>query len=275
MSVPIEVSAGGSVPISVTHIGGSGSVVLSGAFLGGAGTPPSIHQLIPAYIYPAGETKLHLWHEWCEEADPGSTVIMDPENGQFTAVNSNYASVLKMCTTAGQKVVGYVATEDAVEEYGGHQTVGEAEKDIEEYYRLYPEITGIFLDQMSPYSSTKVYYEELYNFVHEKYGGTVVGNPGASAESTSWQLGVADAIDTFEGKPTGTGPPTTFAEYISSPSSWVLSAEPDRIANIIHGASETQMEEDCTKAEENNAGLLYVTSLGDGMAKKKGAQKKA
>ena len=42
VSVPIEVSAGGSVPISVTHIGGSGSVVLSGVFLGGSGSPPSL-----------------------------------------------------------------------------------------------------------------------------------------------------------------------------------------------------------------------------------------
>ena len=42
VSVPVEVSAGGSVTINVTLIGGPGSAVLSGVFLGGSGSPPSL-----------------------------------------------------------------------------------------------------------------------------------------------------------------------------------------------------------------------------------------
>ncbi len=41
----------------------------------------------------------------------------------------------------------------------------------------------------------------------------------------------------------------------------MLTAAPGQIANIVFAASETEMEADCVKAEEDNAGSVYVTDL--------------
>ena len=80
-----------------------------------------------------------------------------------------------------------------------------------------------------------------------------MGNPGDTA-ATPWQLADVDTVVTFEGSA------ASYASY--SPAPWVLAAQPGQIADIVYGAPEsTQMEADCTKAQEENAGSVYVTDL--------------
>jgi hypothetical protein len=184
----------------------------------------------------------------CEGAPAGSTVILNPDNGPVKKDAKAYAEPMKFCEEHGQRVIGYVYTKY------GKRPLATVEKAIAHYYSWYPTVNGIFLDEMTEVPTAKIesYYRQLAAFVHEK-GGFVVGNPGDTA-ATAWQLGAVDEVVTFEGSA------AAYAAY--SPAAWVLAARPRQIANIIFAASEaSQMEGDCLKAVEENAGSIYVTNL--------------
>ena len=202
-------------------------------------------ELVPAYFAPEGSPD--PWQTMCETAPAGSTVILNPNNGPVKRQANVYAEPIRTCEEDGQRVIGYVFTKY------GKRRLAAVEKAITHYYTWYPGVEGIFLDEMAEVPSAKVeaYYSQLTAYVHEK-GGFVVGNPGDTA-TTPWQLGAVDEVVTFE------GPAAAYAGY--SPAPWVLTAASGQIANIVFGASEAEMEADCTKAEADNAGSLYVTDL--------------
>jgi hypothetical protein len=184
----------------------------------------------------------------CEAAPAGSTVILNPDNGPVKKDAELYAEPVKFCEEHGQRVIGYVYTKY------GKRSLATVEKAITHYYSWYPRVDGIFVDEMAEAPSAKIesYYTRIAALVHEK-GGFVVGNPGDTA-ATAWQLGAVDEVVTFEGSA------AAYAAY--SPAPWVLAARPRQIANIIFAASEiSQMEIDCVKAAEGNAGSIYVTNL--------------
>lgn len=203
-------------------------------------------ELVPAYFGPEGSPD--PWDTMCEDAPPGSTVILNPDNGPVKREAKVYSEPMRFCEEHGQRVIGYVFTRY------GKRSLTAVERAIAHYYSWYPAVGGIFLDEMAEVPTTKLeaYYRQLAVYVHER-GGVVVGNPGDTAV-TSWQLEDVDTVVTFE------GPAASYAAY--SPPAWVLSARPQQIANIVFGVSEgSQMEADCTKAAADNAGFLYVTNL--------------
>lgn len=198
--------------------------------------------LVPAYFEPEGSP--NPWQTMCAEMPLGSTAIANPYNGPGSAAQSDYSEAIANCQADGQKVIGYVETG-----YGA-RNLSEVEAQIADWYAWYPALNGIFLDEM-PEEPDEAYYSALESYVHER-GGIVVGNPGETA-SNGWQLNVADQVVTFEGTA------SEFATY--EPAPWVLAAEPSRIANIVFEAEATV--EACSRAEEDNAGSVYVTSLGE------------
>jgi hypothetical protein len=203
-------------------------------------------ELIPAYFGPEGSPD--PWHTMCQAAPAGSTVILNPDNGPVKKQAKMYAEPIRFCEEHGQRVIGYTYTNY------GKRALATVEKAIADYYSWDPGVEGIFLDEMAEVPTTKVeaYYKKLAAYVHAK-GGFVVGNPGDTAAST-WQLGAVDEVVTFEGSA------ATYATY--SPAPWVLAARANQIANIIFAAPTVpQMEADCVKAGNENAGSIYVTSL--------------
>ena len=142
----------------------------------------------------------------CSEMPAGSTAIVNPESGPGSAKQSSYSSAITGCNSDGQKVIGYVYTEE------GHRSISTVEAQIADYYSWYP-VGGIFLDGMAEAPDTS-YYATLESFIHAK-GGIVVGNPGDTA-STDWQLGVVDQVVVFEGSA------SEFAHY--EPATWVTAA---------------------------------------------------
>ncbi len=228
----------------------SAALALAGAEapLGVAQAAAAPLELIPAYFAPEGSPD--PWHAMCEDAPAGSTVILNPENGPVRKEAGVYAEPMRFCEEHGQRVIGYVYTKY------GRRSLKTVQKAIANYYSWYPAVEGIFLDEMAEVPSTKAetYYRQLAAYVHEK-DGFVVGNPGDTA-TTSWQLGSVDQVVTFEGSAAG------YATY--SPAPWVLAAQAKQIADIIFAAPETsQMEADCMKAGQENAGSIYVSSLSE------------
>ena len=223
-----------------------GSLAVLGLAAGAAQAIAAPLELIPAYFSPEGSPD--PWHTMCEAAPAGSTVILNPDNGPVKRQAKVYAEPMQFCEEHGQRVIGYVYTKY------GKRSIATVKKAIANYYRWYPAVEGIFLDEMAEVPSAKVetYYKQLTAYVHEK-SGFVIGNPGDTA-TTPWQLGAVDQVVTFEGSA------ATYATY--SPAPWVSAARPQQIANIIFAAATTsQMEADCAKAGEENAGSLYVTNL--------------
>lgn len=209
----------------------------------GANAAPS--ELIPAYFPPEGFPD--AWTTMCESAPAGSTVILNPDDGPVKRQAALYAPPIEFCQQRGDHVIGYVFTKY------GKRSLTAVERAIAHYYSWYPAVEGIFLDEMAETPSAKLenYYRQLASYVHER-GGLVVGNPGDTA-TTSWQLAAVNQVVTFEGSATG------YSTY--EPPGWVSAAQPSQIANIVFGASEAQMESDCVKATEDNAGSVYVTNL--------------
>jgi hypothetical protein len=206
--------------------------------------------LVPAYFYPDHWRTPNLWYSMCdglERAAPGSITVMNPYNGPDTARNPDYQQVLTYCQSAGQKVIGYVHTS-----YGA-RSARAVKADIDAYYRYYPGIDGIFLDEMSNRASTQSYYRGLYRHVKGKGRNLVVGNPGAAAD-TSWQLDtpVTDTVVVFEGSA------SAFASWTPPP--WVLTQPPSRIAHLVHASPDAaSMAAACLKSQQAGGGYAYVT----------------
>jgi hypothetical protein len=236
--------------------------ILVAALFAGAPSAMAATQLVPAYFYPSGSP--NPWHTMCNEMNSegyGSTAIMNPASGPGASADPNYTAAIEYCQELGQNVIGYVYTQYT------KRSLSAVEAAINAYYSLYPTIDGIFLDEMAktPTATAECegctmtvesYYKTLYSYIHGVSSeADVIGNPGAPA-STAWQLNApaADEVVTFEGSS------ASYATY--SPPSWVLHKHANEIANIIYSAPSTSLTTDCTEAESNNAGLVYVTNLG-------------
>ena len=151
-----------------------GSLAVLGLAAGAAQAIAAPLELIPAYFSPEGSPD--PWHTMCEAAPAGSTVILNPDNGPVKRQAKVYAEPMKFCEEHGQKVIGYVYTKY------GKRSIATVKKAIANYYRWYPAVEGIFLDEMAEVPSAKVetYYKQLTAYVHEK-SGFVIGNPGDTA----------------------------------------------------------------------------------------------
>jgi Spherulation-specific family 4 len=210
---------------------GSAGVALP---LGSARAQAAPLELIPAYFGPEGSPD--PWHTMCEAAPAGSTVILNPDNGPVKKDAKVYAAPIRLCEERGQRVIGYVYTRY------GERSLGAVEKAVTDYYRWYPAVEGIFLDEMAEVPTAKVeaYYRQLAAYVHGK-GGFVVGNPGDTA-ATSWQLGDVDEVVTFEGSA------GSYATY--SPAPWVLTAQAQQ---IVGGDDEVGALGDLTASSKGEA----------------------
>lgn len=223
------------------------------------------HQLVPAYFYPNGFDAAgnpSAGNKWgiCRNMKSASIAIMNPASGPGVGADANYRKAIAFCqrnkANGKQKVIGYVSTRY------GTRTLAAVNADIDTYYRNYPSIDGIFVDEI-PNCNTCVYengmsvpfyYNRVYRHVKTVSGnvGRVVGNPGAAA-STPWQLDtpIADIVVVFEG---------TRATYATwTPPAWVKTRSSDRISQLVYSTSSNTRPSVCAKTRANNAGWYYVT----------------
>jgi hypothetical protein len=206
--------------------------------------------LIPAYFYPAGLE----WQEMCDALDTSgvtAVIIMDPADGPGNAVDLNYHSALDYCHSKRQTVIGYVYTEYR------KRSLSEVKADIDRFFRLYPAIDGIFIDQISNDTAPAVkgYYRKLYDHVKAKAPtALVVGNPGAAA-TTPWQVEnpiVADVLVVFE------GPAAEYRKW--RPPDWVPSRPSETFGHLVYKSRNRAMTEAiCAASLEKHAGWIYVT----------------
>jgi hypothetical protein len=148
--------------------------------------------LFPLYVYPAD--KGAAWAPILDgvKAVPSAKilVVVNPSNGPGIKVDPNYESGIGLLTAAGISMAGYVYTK-----YGSRPSQA-VEEDVSAWSQLYPQVTGIFVDNMSNKPGLEGYYSELTGRAKSLGFKMVMGNPGTQVPRT--YLGTVDSTIVYE-----------------------------------------------------------------------------
>jgi hypothetical protein len=166
-------------------------------------------------------------------------------------VDPNYAKAIANCA-GSVRVLGYVSTRYGATPLGRAGSFDPATVlgQVDLWHRLYPEIAGIFLDEVSsdPGSGHAAYYAAIGHGIT----GAVVANVGA-APSTSWLLdGGADVLVMYEGDA------ARFSSFVMP--TWTTDFPAGDFAVVVHNTgSPDQVLAICARSRDENVGTLYVT----------------
>lgn len=137
--------------------------------------------IIPFYIYPSSIYTNTDYNNLIELKkkyhDVPLIVVLNPSSGPGSVADGNYTAAIQRLRGAGITVIGYVSTNYTV------NSIASVKSDIDDWVTLYPDIQGIFFDEMTnDADDTHVdYYAELTVYCHyDKNLYPTVGNPGAN-----------------------------------------------------------------------------------------------
>lgn len=154
--------------------------------------------LVPMYVYPENIHTNPVYNRLIElkrryEAVP-FWVIVNPASGPGTAVDANYVKAIDRLKGAGCVVIGYVPTN-----YAKRKTA-EVEADLETWRKLYPQIQGIFFDEMVYEDNAEAVKRQVqYNEAARIRGyWPTVGNPGTDTPGRYFEADAADVIVVHE-----------------------------------------------------------------------------
>lgn len=240
-------------------------LILSLAGLGNAVAAPisfAPEILVPAYFYPTFEPG-NFWGQLDSAASKVKiNAIVNPNNGRFESVDSNYATVVDNLRAAGGKVFGYVQSNYGnsraqVTDQNGNVIVqgfdfSMAKHDVDQYLNLY-HVDGFFIDEMSALAAKVPEYADLYSYIKAKGASlTVIGNTGVGGVEASLKNAAADILLNFEGY--GVNYASTQAP------AWVQNYSVGSFANLAHTTSSvSDMESIVAGLSSHHAGMIYVT----------------
>lgn len=202
---------------------------------------------VPMYEYPTIGT---FWDD-ITGAGGGTVpfVIVNPASGPGVAADPIYTSEIAENTTDGIRSIGYV--------YSSYQTRNwqEVYDDIDDWYQLYPGISGIFIDLVEDNTAAELcYIAGLYNHVKNVHpNDLVILNPGTNINPTYEPYG--DIFMNAE---------NTLSVYQSS---WSIMypgwednpANQNRFWHAIHTADPVDYTTALNLTRANNAGWVYIT----------------
>jgi len=113
-----------------------------------AGTAGAEHVAVPSYCHPGRRLD-------GARGGPAPPWVRDhqPEQRPRSDGRSNYAAQVTHTRARGITVIAYVYTS-----YGGPQRHATVEADIDAYYAQYPDLDGIFIDEVSSDCALAPYY---------------------------------------------------------------------------------------------------------------------
>ena len=133
--------------------------------------PPFTGTIVPVYFY-----NTTLWDELAQIDCNGCLflVIVNPNNGPGNQTDPNYTRFIDELNANGKIPIGYVYTKWA------SRNITDVEGDIDTWLKLYPNIRGFFIDEVSTAEDNLTYYKRLVSYIREKGNYTVVFNPGTT-----------------------------------------------------------------------------------------------
>jgi Spherulation-specific family 4 len=223
------------------------------AGLASAPAAPAQSIAIPSYAQPGSE----VWNTWAAYPQAVKIMIVNLDNGDDTNFYPSVLTAVQSAQASGISVLGYTYTE-----YGQRDpnTVMQVIAAAETNYGL----NGIFLDEAptscsatTPFGETNFqYYQNLSNYVHNQFNGTVVLNPGTPPATNCW-MSVADILLTYE----NSGIKNYEQSYADMP--WVYNYSASRFWNLLYAVQKQKdMQTAFSLARQRNVGLIYVTSDG-------------
>jgi hypothetical protein len=223
----------------------------------------SIGVLVPSYFYPGSGGTGNGWSAMAAAASQiPVTAILNPDSGPVSGpVDPNYVSAMTNLENAGGKVIAYVYTNN------GGTPLATVESEVSTYINQYGNlINGFFLDGMNVLPSTLSYYQSLDTYLKALQSSHAVfanpGQPFLNGVSPSDYLTTADVLDIFEGPDTAPAGSAGFNNYPYG-LNWFENQPRDRFANIIYDVpSSAAMQADIARANQLNAGYLYITDQG-------------
>lgn len=201
---------------------------------------------IPAYFYPFGPG-LREWNRLIAAAKNVPIVaIVNPASGPGDHVDTNFAAILPRAKNAGVTLVGYVSTQYA------RKPLDRVKREIEDFLRFYPDITGFHFDEQSPHARDVGYYVDLYKYVHQRIPGSlVVTNPGSMCAVEYAAAPASDVICLFERE-------KGFADF--QPPDWASRFAGSRFCVQSHTvAAEDAMNRSLNRAAQLRIGYVFVT----------------
>lgn len=201
---------------------------------------------LPLYEYPTVGT---LWPD--VQTAGGSQVpfaIVNPASGPGVSVNSDYTTAIGNNTTAGIRSIGYVDTNYQSRSYT------DVIADVDTWYTLYPDVTGIFLDRVSAVGATELCYSSyIYNYIKTRHPTALVSQNFGTYTSPSYEP-YGDIFVNAE---------MDHALY----QTWILptdgfqdnAANSNRFWHLIHTTNGADLSSTLTQTRNNNAGWVYIT----------------
>lgn len=233
----------------------SGLLVVSAAFSAlatmravnvSAASGQSAGAIIPLYTDPSDSSWSTLISS--KESNPSVPMIaiINPDNGPGSSKDSSYTSGITSLENAGIIVIGYIATGYGTSSYSSTSNI---ENQINEYKSWYPNIQGIFFDEMSSSGSEASYYSTLSSYAQSQGLATTVGNPGTTVDSSL--VGTMSILCIYENP----GMPST------SELSGYSSDGPNGFAMIAYSISSMPSQSTVSSITQYTS-WIYITSLG-------------
>jgi hypothetical protein len=199
---------------------------------------------IPLYTYPYygepnWETALH------ESPRDTSFIIANVNDGPGYDRDYEWSNMIHRANNKDIDVYGYVYTNY------GRRPPREVDMEIRRWFQLYPEIDGIFMDEVGTGKKLLSYYKNRYTFTKRiRSNTTVVLNPGTTLPESYMAAG--DIITMFEG---------SYYEWKDrSFPTWMKKYGDNRFYAIVYETdSRRDMEKVVSQAHKDNIGHIYVT----------------
>ena len=205
--------------------------------------------IVPLYSWPldANGQASSTWREIAaaHQRWPGIALIpvVNNQNGPGPSRDDAWTSGIGMLAAAGCKVAGYVYTE-----YGA-RSLAAVETDIASWRAFYPDVSALFIDQMSNTSGQEGYYAALASYARSQGFDFVIGNPGAPTVPS--YVGTVDTMVIAE----GTEVPASFPF-------WQQGYSANNFATLTYGLASSLPQSQVT---DNKASVAYQYVTHDGV----------
>ena len=145
--------------------------------------------LIPLYANPGDEWEKVISTKKIHPSVP-MLVIINPNNGPMPCPRQDYVKGITDLKSVGIMTLGYVSTNYTARDYD------KVIADVNNWKMCYPNIDGIFFDEMSNISGKENYYANLTSYAKSIGFIFTVGNPGIKIPSS--YVGTVDNLVIYE-----------------------------------------------------------------------------
>jgi hypothetical protein len=223
-------------------------------------------------FYPAGDG-LKEWDKLIAAHDPDRRVevvaIVNLNSGApGDKVDPNYQKVIDRAAEKKLHLLAYVPSNYANKD--GKAPLAKVKQNIDRYFKLYPGLGGLFVDEQSSRAADVAYYQEIRAHLlktlgrPDAHGETegrpfMVGNPGVPcsedylAKDERRTMDVVVMYENVEAGNTGAGVPA-FKDYKNP--QWAKNYRPERFAVLVYDCPELRH---LPRAREQQIGYVYVT----------------